>query len=324
MADKKLKSKKKFKEAFGTNPWEPWSAKAGLAESSAGQLLAYLKSRGFDPRYVTKDQKIAYSKTNEFKTWMNNNPNTELKIEDVQEQSDVLKIKPTGKAFHHSKYLKRATTVGSEIKTPRGPGHHSEEVEQLDELSPKTLGSYIKKASADKAYHANVSGFEAGSKEGQRRASGKLPQGNISEPGHIEKKRETGIATAVKKLTGESILIDDPKGTLTKVSERKTEMSKSARLIKSLYKHHKMVKEDLYDAEKDDKNPAKVYGKGQKLEKLDDKKTKDDGKMKAAATLSGGTTLTGQGRDTIELDPMVKQRSAHDDLGKNKKQEKPE
>jgi len=63
-------------------------------------------------------------------------------------------------------------------------------------------------------------------------------------------------------------------------AHRKNQM-KSARMIKSLYKNK--VKESLYDWEKDDKPNAKIVVKG-------------------------GTTMTGQPRDTIEDEPVLKTR----------------
>jgi hypothetical protein len=84
-------------------------------------------------------------------------------------------------------------------------------------------------------------------------------------------------------------------------SKRK-EMSKSARIIKSLYKKHRMVKEDLYDHEKEDKSVAS-YGKKPKVEKQD---AYGDEDSQAAMILKGGTTLTGQPRDTLEIDPVMR------------------
>jgi hypothetical protein len=63
-------------------------------------------------------------------------------------------------------------------------------------------------------------------------------------------------------------------------AHRKSQM-KSARMIKSLYKNK--VKESLYDWEKDDKPNAKIVVKG-------------------------GTTMTGQPRDTIEIEPVLRTR----------------
>lgn len=83
----------------------------------------------------------------------------------------------------------------------------------------------------------------------------------------------------------------------------KKEMSKSARIIKSLYKNKRMQKEELYDHEKDKKEPA-TYGKKAKVT-VGEKQIGDD-KTDAAAVLSGGTTLTGQKRDTVMIDPVLK------------------
>lgn len=89
---------------------------------------------------------------------------------------------------------------------------------------------------------------------------------------------------------------------------RKKEMSKSARMIKALYKKHKMVKEDMYDHEKEDKSVA-TYGKKPKFNTPDQEKNFGENKPDAAATLSGGTTLTGEPRDTIEIDPLLQKKA---------------
>lgn len=89
------------------------------------------------------------------------------------------------------------------------------------------------------------------------------------------------------------------------------EMSKSARMIKALYKHHKVVKEELYDGEKEDKSVA-TYGKKPKFDKTDEKKVKDEVGA-AAAVMSGGKALTGAPRDTVEIDPMMKVRPGSPD-----------
>jgi hypothetical protein len=88
---------------------------------------------------------------------------------------------------------------------------------------------------------------------------------------------------------------------------RKREMSKSARMIKALYKKHRMVKEDMYDHEKEDKS-VQTYGKKPKTLKTDEKSSMGENKPDAAAIVSGGTTLTGEKRDDVEIDPMMKNR----------------
>jgi hypothetical protein len=83
----------------------------------------------------------------------------------------------------------------------------------------------------------------------------------------------------------------------------KEDRMKSARIIKSIYKK-KNMKEEMYDHEKDDKG-GQSYGKPPKVGKS---KAEGEDKTQAAAILKGGTTLTGQGRDTIEIDPMMRTR----------------
>jgi hypothetical protein len=95
-------------------------------------------------------------------------------------------------------------------------------------------------------------------------------------------------------------------------TDKKKQMSKSARIIKSIYKKLNM-KEETYDWEKDDKSSQeKSYGKKPKLNTLDKKGTLGDTKPEARAIMKGGTTLTGQPRDMVEIDPSMKQRPGQD------------
>jgi len=99
-------------------------------------------------------------------------------------------------------------------------------------------------------------------------------------------------------------------------AERKSQRSKSARIIKSIYKR-KNMKEELYDHEKEDK-PTTSYGKKPKMSITKPTDNVGENKPDAAAVLTGGKTLTGQTRDTIEIDPMMKKRPGSDPTGKNK------
>lgn len=118
-------------------------------------------------------------------------------------------------------------------------------------------------------------------------------------------------------------VFDGATNTEDTTQNRKREMSKSARMIKALYKKHKMVKEDMYDHEKEDKSVA-TYGKKPKLNTTDKESSFGENKPDAAAILSGGTTLTGEPRDTIEIDPMMKNRptAPEGDEVKDKKKSK--
>lgn len=97
---------------------------------------------------------------------------------------------------------------------------------------------------------------------------------------------------------------------------RKREMSKSARMIKALYKKHNVVKEELYDHEKEDKSVA-TYGKKPTMVKAEKKLGMAENQPQAAAVLTGGKTLTGQTRDTLEIDPLM--RKPGPPLDQNKK-----
>lgn len=89
-------------------------------------------------------------------------------------------------------------------------------------------------------------------------------------------------------------------------------------IIKSV--HREKVMEDLYDHEKEDKSVA-TYGKKPKHDKTSKDDNLGENKPTAAAVLSGGTTLTGQKRDTIEIDPMMRLRPGQPDPTKDKKKE---
>jgi predicted RNA binding protein YcfA (HicA-like mRNA interferase family) len=69
----------------------------------------------------------------------------------------------------------------------------------------------------------------------------------------------------------------------------------------------KNVKEDMYDAEKEDKS-VQTYGKKPKFKKTDDTDNNESDEVTARSTLSGGKTLTGQTRDTVEIDPSMRKR----------------
>lgn len=425
-----MKNKKTFKEVFGKNPWDPWSAKAGISETSEAQLSKYLLSRGINPQYVSKDTKIAHSKSNQFKIWAQSH-NEEVnedhvaiamgkQLDDegsmVLNQLDILdgaiaKLRDTIKdpkmqipAWVQSKITLAADymdTVGHYMSSKNEDGIN-EEVEKLDELKTSTLLRYATKANKSliggnrnkedkrikgiqKANYKIQSKYKVSEetldeakplkikiKDKPPTAAERLYQkhqelrkkSGLPDPEHYKKlgaqkqaeidamKNEEGDpcwkgytqvgmktkngsevpncvpSKGVPKAKGykkesveESVLIDDPKGTMTRVAERKKEMTRSARIIKSIYKK-KNVKEELYDHEKDKKDPARVHGKKPKMEKADERLNATDSKPKAAAILSGGTTLTKQPRDTVELDPMMKTRpgvNAGDDKVSKKK-----
>lgn len=130
----------------------------------------------------------------------------------------------------------------------------------------------------------------------------------------IQKNKHAVVGTM---LNGEAVCEDkfqDPQAATQTVgmeieSSRKKELSKSARMIKALYKHHRSVKEETYahDAERE-YIPSK---KGEPKQPPEDKNMYGD-KPKARAVMSGGKTITDQKRDDVEIDPPM----VMPDLGK--------
>lgn len=79
-------------------------------------------------------------------------------------------------------------------------GHVNEATEQLDELSKKTLGSYVKGAYADKEVSATSASFKSG-KAGDTH--------NTAQTSNREAKRDVGINKAMNRLTKEETLDED-------------------------------------------------------------------------------------------------------------------
>jgi len=196
-----------------------------------------------------------------------------------------------------------------------------EEVEQIDEISKSTLDSYRDKSSASLK---NAKMNRDAAEPGKNMSKGFADLHAKSDA--IAKKRVKGLMGYLQrkqgvKPMGEDVFQDTYAATQTPFDmgtqaddreptySKKKEMSKSARMIKALYKKHKMVKEELYDHEKEDKSVA-TYGKKPKVEKQE---VYGDDDTQAAMVLKGGKTLTGQTRDTLEIDPVMRKANKNND-----------
>jgi len=100
----------------------------------------------------------------------------------------------------------------------------------------------------------------------------------------------------------------DMANTPNQVAPKKT--SKAGSMVKEIYAKHRL-KEDMYDWEKDEKQ--KPMGKKPSVQKVDGSNELGDKKPKARMVLKGGTTLTGEKRDMVEIDPMLKNRTSMPD-----------
>jgi hypothetical protein len=183
-----------------------------------------------------------------------------------------------------------------------------EEVEQIDELKKSTVFSWLKQQPV-------------------------VPE---KKPGMSKKDHNKKIKTSSKswnraldrlsgyKPTSEDVFQDSQASTQTVFDganntndtspSRKSQMSKSARMIKALYKKKGVVKEDMTDWEKEDKS-VQSYGKKPKLQEPKEGNVVGEKTPDARIVMSGGTTLTGEKRDTVEIDPSMKKRPGPDTFG---------
>ena len=175
-----------------------------------------------------------------------------------------------------------------------------EEVEQIDELKKSTVFSWLKQQPV-------------------------VPE---KKPGMDKKAHNQRIKThskswnrALDRLSGYKPTSENTLDSLAATeapcdnSDMTNGTSKAAKMVKDL---KKKIKEETYDWEKDDKSSMqKPYGKAPKINVTDKKGTLGDTKPEARAVMKGGTTLTGQPRDMVEIDPSMKQRPGQQDKGQN-------
>jgi len=239
--DKRVEPKPKF----GTNPFDPWSPKAGLHEADTS-VQTYLKSKGLDPRYVTRNQLIAHSRSGDYSSWK-------------KERSEV--------------------SLRNEEK--HSPTEHS-----ATELRRQHLQKII----------------------------------------HVHKEVGTAKDSIKEDKFQDSMAATQTVGMEIESKHKRHQLSKSARILKSIYKklgmkNEEVIHEDLYDHEKEDKS-VKTYGRKPKFNQTDEKDSMGENKPTARAMLTGGTTLTGEKRETVEFDPVMRNRPGQPDATKKETKDK--
>ena len=336
----KLKSiikKPADKATFGTNPSDPWSAKADINESAS--LNAYLKSRGINPEFVSTQQKISHAKSTDYLRWKQ------------QHMHEDIKTTPSV-ASKKKNIAQQAVAAHKEVKSIPGPGFGEAKGSQVTQLTPEETelqeGGF-KRIATDREEDARLKKMsaldkfraDAAAREKKHDAIAKNSGGMTSAIDRLEKHLNKEDVTAElkqklfqqnrrKELQDKGLLAPEkpknentldpqaateaPKGPGEGVTESQKQRSKSARIIKSIYKR-KNMKEETYDWEKDDKTPQKL-GKGVKLSKTDPKDSFGEKKPDARIVMSGGKTMTGEKRDTVEIDPLMAKRTTPDDFDK--------
>lgn len=206
---------------------------------------------------------------------------------------------------------------------------NKEEVEQIDEISKTTLKSYRDKSmSSLKTARTNRDAAEPGknmskgfadlhaksdaiAKKRAKGLAGYLQRKHGMKPGYEDERKTANENTLDPKAATEAPV---GPGECSCESETKKQRSKSARIIKSIYKR-KNMKEETYDWEKDDKTPQKL-GKGVKIETPEKEANFGENKPQARIVMSGGKTMTGEKRDTVEIDPLMAKRTTPDQFDK--------
>ena len=174
---------------FGTDPLNPWSTKSDITEASEQELLhRYLKSRGINPQFVSKQTKIAHSKSGAYLSWRKNHEFDEsvttqsspfeIKRKELRKSVQAHKVLPSdvssdgmhteaktiqGTALDkfrqaaaerekkHYELQQKQSKDGSGMSSAidRLEKHlNKEEAEQIDEISKSTLASYKDKSTA--------------------------------------------------------------------------------------------------------------------------------------------------------------------------------
>lgn len=169
---------------------------------------------------------------------------------------------------------------------------NKEEIEQVDELKKTTIKSWLKQQDPipEKKPGEERKAFNVRIKKRSKSWDGALDR--------LTDRKPTSENTLDSQAATES-----PTGPGEGVTEMQRQRSKSARMIKALYKK-KGMKEETYDYEKDDKN-MQIAGKKPKFKDTPNVNNVGENKPDARATLTGGKTLTGEKRDDVEIDPFM-------------------
>lgn len=264
-------------------------------------LDKFLMSRGINPKYVQKNQKVAHAKSQVFIKWKHDH--MQESVSEAVDKKDTITL-------DIPLMIRVLELAREDIKSDMDLHRVVERLIDIRNRGTLTMDDYDFIAHIKEEYAGLIE-----AKTIQGTALDKFRQAaaeRAKKHDEIEKKQSKsgeGMSSAIDRLQkhmNKEDVFQDPQaatqtvfdnGTSTNDTSIKGHLSKSARLIKSLYKKLNM-KEDTYDWEKDDKNQTSP-GK---------KTTQVKEKPEARAILTGGKTLTGEKRDTLEIDPMMKNR----------------
>jgi hypothetical protein len=241
----------------------------------------------------------------------------------LKQQPVVPEKKPgMSKKDHNKKVKSHSKSWNRALDRLSGYKPTSEETENVSEVFSTGVQGHISQATLDSIKNKRNVKVNLGtpSYSPKPKTLAKKPSKKASFISRLLNKEDTWQDSYAATQTTGMEIVDLPSD--EKYNKRK-EMSKSARMIKSLYKN-KGVKEGvdgqsgggiMYDKEKTDKLET-PYGKKPSMTRADKKMATSDKEPQAAAVLTGGKTLTGQDRDTLEIDPLMRKPGP---LDQNKK-----
>jgi len=292
---------------FGTNrnPMDPWSQKADIAEGRTSLLDKYIKSLGFDPENIPLNQKIGYSKASAFERWKQLRYDKQTREEVELEENKKEKFAGDEIEIHSGDHQ------GKKGKIVSFHGDHIEvKTENGDHIYPHE--DHIKVTKSSDIEENSKFGMTPHTDETRKKLN-KLVRRTAK---HREVKTPPCSMHGLRK---EDKFADScaASPTVGMETENKSKANKLVNIMK------KRLKEDLYDHEKEDKS-VQTYGKKPKFDKTDEKENSGENKPKAAAVMSGGTTLTKQKRDVIEIDPLMRMRPGQPDPTKKDDKKKQE
>jgi hypothetical protein len=330
--------KKNPEPAKGTNvdPGQlgQYSAKYQVSESALDQ---YLSAKGIDPKSIPIDTKISHAKSAAFLKWKRDHQVESVMLDKSpvqQKQQKLDRSKKSHKEVYTEQLVDERCWTGYKPvpgKKPyeKGSCAKEEKGSQTTQITPEEVQLEAKKLSSFEKLRRNLKkgGFDM---DASTKRIDDIMKKSKDSYDAWEKERSQRVKESYVKLVpriSEDIFADNKAATQTvmapgEVSEKKRQMTKSARMIKALYKKHNM-KEDMHDHEKEDKS-VQTYGKKPKFDKADKEDSQGEKKPQAAAVLSGGNALTGTPRDTIEIDPMMRNRPGQPDVTKKDDKKKDE
>jgi len=256
-----------------------YSAQNQIAEGSA--LDTYLSSKGIDSKSLSRETKIGHANSSQFAKWKRDHMNEDMTV---------------------------GRSSGSDIRSKQA---HSPTRERADKLK-KAMSHYkIKSVTTHMQLHGDK-------KEGNQ-MSAMTPEEVQMEAKKLSsyEKLKRGLKKGGFDIDAVDKKIADSKERQAKQRSDWDEYEKSKMKKEEVKTYMALRKEDMHDWEKEDKS-IKTYGKKPKFDKTDKDDNIGEKKPSAAAIMSGGTTLTGEKRDTIEIDPMMRNRPGQPDVTKKK------